>query len=69
MSTSQLISEVEAHAERCGLSPATIISRAVSNGRLYGRLKNGHGCTLDTAERIRAYMAENPPAKTERASA
>lgn len=69
MSTSQLISEVEAHAQRCGLSPATIISRAVSNGRLYGRLKNGNGCTLDTAERIRAYMAQNPPARPSESAA
>ncbi|WP_240493801.1 hypothetical protein [Paracoccus sp. SM22M-07] len=68
MSTIKLISEVEAHAKKCGLSPATIISRAVSNGRLYGRLKNGHGCHLDTAEKIRAYMATHPPKKKEGAA-
>jgi len=64
MSTQELIDEVESHARQCGLSPSTIVSRAVSNGRLYGRLKNGHGCTLETAARIRAYIAKNPPTKT-----
>ena len=61
MSTDDLIQEVEAYANERGLAPATIISRAVNNGRLYGRLKAGFGCNMKTAERIRAFMAENPP--------
>lgn len=61
MSIENLISEVEAYAKARSLSPATVISRAVDNGRLYGRLKSGFGCHVDTADRIRRYMASNPP--------
>lgn len=57
MSTDDLIREVEAYARERGLAPATIVSRAVDNGRLYGRLKSGFGCNVKTAERIRAFIA------------
>lgn len=61
MSTDDLIREVQQYAAARNIAPATVISRAANNGRLYGRLTKGFGCTLKTAERIRAYMASNPP--------
>lgn len=61
MSTADLINEIEVYAKASDLAPATVVSRAVSNGRLYGRLKKGYGCHLDTACRIREYMSKHPP--------
>ena len=57
MSIDDLIQEVEAYAKERGLAPATIVSRAANNGRLYGRLKAGFGCNMKTADRIRAFIA------------
>lgn len=62
MSTDELIREIESYAAERDLSPATVVSRAVSNGRLFGRLKAGYGCTLKTAERIRDYIRSNSTA-------
>lgn len=64
MSTDDLIQEVEAFARERNLAPATIVSRAVDNGRLYGRLKSGFGCHMKTAERIRAFIASERAAQT-----
>jgi len=57
MSTSDLISEIERHAQERGIAPATVTSRAVGNSRLYHRLKSGGDCTMTIAERLRAFMA------------
>lgn len=63
MSTTELIQEIEAFAAESHLAPATVVSRAVDNGRLYGRLKSGFGCTLRTAERIRDFIASERAAR------
>jgi len=60
MMTAQLILEIETFASSKGVAPATVTSRAVGNSRLYHRLKNGKSCTLDVADRLRKYMADNP---------
>lgn len=65
MSTETLIQEIEAFAKERNLAPATVVSRAADNGRLYGRLKSGFGCTLKTAERIRTFIADQRATKTE----
>lgn len=57
----QLISEIECYAAERHVAPATVTSRAVGNSRLYRRLKDGKSCTLSVAERLRKYMADNPP--------
>jgi len=56
MTIQKLISEIEAHARKSGIAPATVTSRAVGNSRLYARLKDGKSCTIDVAERLRAFM-------------
>lgn len=61
MTTDDIIRELESYAEMVGLSPATVTSRAVSNSRLYERMKAGGSCSLKTADRVRSYMAANPP--------
>lgn len=64
MTTDEIISEIEGYAARAGLSPATVTSRAVSNSRLYERMKAGGSCSLKTAGRLRDYMAAHPPSDT-----
>jgi hypothetical protein len=56
MTQSDLITEIEEFASAHGIAPATVTSRAVNNSRLYRRLKDGSGCTMRIAERLRAYM-------------
>jgi hypothetical protein len=58
---SSFLLEVEAYAFACGLAPATVTSRAVSNSRLYSRLKDGGDASTETIERVRDFMAQNPP--------
>lgn len=57
----KFISEVEAYASEVGLSPSTIVQRAkAGGGNTWKRWQNGGACSLDTADRVRAYMAANP---------
>lgn len=65
MDIEALLSEVDQFAEAHGISPATVTSKAVGNSRLYSRMRNGGSCTIRIAERLRAYMAANPPASSE----
>lgn len=61
MTRDDLITEIEKYALSQGIAPATVTSRAVQNSRLYHRMKDGGGCNLIIAERLRAYIAANPP--------
>ena len=56
-----IVTEIEDHAAARGLAPATITSRAVRNSRLYRHLKAGGDCTTRTVQRLRDYIASNPP--------
>ena len=56
MDTSSIIKAIEEAAARHGLSPSTITRKAVENGRLYGRLKDGKGCTVRVAGKILAFI-------------
>lgn len=60
MDTLQLIKKIEQASAVLGVSPATITSRAVSNSRLYERLKNprmrGGYCSPQVAERLSAWI-------------
>lgn len=63
----QFLSEVEVYAEACGVQPTTVVQRATgASGSAWSKWKSGRGsCSLATADRIRAYIAENPPLKTQ----
>ncbi|WP_435170781.1 hypothetical protein [Falsirhodobacter sp. 1013] len=69
MTRHELISEIETYAARKGIAPATVTSRAVNNSRLYRRLKADHGCTLDVAGRIMAFIAADGAAPKEQGAA
>jgi hypothetical protein len=69
MQTLSITSEIEEHAAKLGIAPATLTSRAVQNSRLYHHRAGGGDCTTRTVERIRQWMADNPPvAKEQKAS-
>ncbi|MGR3495404.1 hypothetical protein [Citreimonas sp.] len=59
----QLISEVEAYAEAVGRPPQAVLRAAINaGGGEWGSWKDGKSSpTMARADRLRAYMAENPP--------
>lgn len=58
----ELITEIETYAGRFGVKPETVIYNAVNQpSTRWAEWKAGAGCGLKTADRIRAYMASNPP--------
>lgn len=59
MTRSDLIIAIETYAARKGIAPATVTSRAVSNSRLYRRLKSDQGCTLEVAGRVMAFITSD----------
>lgn len=60
MQTHSITSEIREHAEKLGIAPATLTSRAVQNSRLYRHLEQGGDCTTRTISRIREWIAANP---------
>lgn len=63
----QLIQEIEAYAAAVGLQPTTVIQHAgCGGGGAWPKWKSGESaCTLRTADRLRRYMADNPPPEAE----
>ena len=61
----ELVSEIESYAAARGLSPGTVVQYATDQGgRMFASWKEGRStCTLATADRVRAYMRDNPPPK------
>jgi hypothetical protein len=60
----QLILEVQTYAAACGLLPTTVVQRAIGASGVTWRkwTEQGASCSLTTADRLRAWMRENPPA-------
>lgn len=62
----QFLSEIEAYAAARGIQPTTVVQRAVgASGATWRKWKSGASCSLVTADRLRAYMAANPPPATQ----
>ena len=57
------MSEIRAYAARVGVMPTTVIQRAkAGNGSTWRRWESGDSSpTLQTVDRLRVYMAQNPP--------
>ena len=55
--------DIRAYAQSIGLSPGTIIQRSgCGNGGAWGKWERGDSSpTMVTADKLRAYMADNPP--------
>ncbi len=59
MNAQQLLQEISDYCRQTGLAESTFGRRAVNDGKLASRLRNGGRITTDTLDRIRAFMAEN----------
>jgi hypothetical protein len=61
MDRQALIAQIEAYSRASGYAPSTICQYAVRNRNVYARLTAGKSCTTLTAERLTAWMRDNPP--------
>ena len=66
MNAQQLLQEISDYCRQTGLAESTFGRRAVNDGKLASRLRNGGRITTDTLDRIRAFMAENRSDFTDR---
>ena len=58
----QILQEISEFCRQRGLAESTFGRRAVNDGKLANRLRNGGRITTDTLERIRSFMARNADA-------
>jgi hypothetical protein len=56
-----LLKEISTYCAQRKISWSTFGNYAVSDGKFVDRLSRGGQCLPTTAQRARAYMAENPP--------
>ena len=54
-----VLREIADYCRRTGVAESTFGRRAVNDGKLASRLRNGGRITTDTLDRIRAFMATN----------
>src|SRR5690348_3951217 len=62
----QILQEISEFCRQRGLAESTFGRRAVNDGKLASRLRNGGRITTETLERIRGFMsreADAPPAR------
>jgi hypothetical protein len=57
----ELLAEIEDGAKVLGIAPSTLCQRAVKNGWIIKRLEANGSVTLETANKIRAYIEANRP--------
>ena len=60
MTAQELLAEISDFCRRNGVAESTFGRRAVNDGKLANRLRNGGRVTTDTVERVRAFMKANP---------
>jgi len=58
-STRTLLREIQDYCQRNGIAESTFGRRAINDGKLCSRLRNGKGVTLATAERVRHFIRDN----------
>ena len=61
MNAQQLLQEICDYCRQTGLAELTFGRRAVNDGKLAARLRNGGRITTDTLDRIHGFMAAHPP--------
>src|SRR5215468_10320355 len=59
MNAQDLLHEISEYCRHTGLAESTFGRRAVNDGKLANRLRNGGRITTETLDRIRAFMATN----------
>src|SRR6516162_8938271 len=60
MNAQQLLQQISDYCRRTGLAESTFGRRAVNDGKLTARLRNGGRITTDTLDRIHGFMAAHP---------
>ncbi len=61
MNAQQLLQQISHYCRQSGLAESTFGRRAVNDGKLAARLRNGGRITTDTLDRIHGFMAAHPP--------
>src|SRR5262245_55791680 len=59
MNAQDLLQEISDFCRQTGLAESTFGRRAVNDGKLANRLRNGGRITTETLDRIRSFMASN----------
>jgi hypothetical protein len=60
MNAQQLLAEISDYCRQTGLAESTFGRRAVNDGKLAARLRNGGRITTDTLDRIHGFMTAHP---------
>src|SRR3954453_10834988 len=58
MNAQELLQKIADYCRHSGLAESTFGRRAVNDGKLTARLRNGGRITTDTLDRIRSFMAD-----------
>jgi hypothetical protein len=61
MNAQQLLQEISDYCRQTGLAESTFGRRAVNDGKLTSRLRNGGRITTDTLDRIQSFITTHPP--------
>ena len=61
MNAQQLLQEISDYCRQAGLAESTFGRRAVNDGKLTARLRNGGRITTDTLDRIHGFISAHPP--------
>jgi hypothetical protein len=61
MNAQELLQEIADYCRQTGFAESTFGRRAVNDGKLAARLRNGGRITTDTLDRIHNFMAAHPP--------
>jgi hypothetical protein len=61
MTNDELLSQISDYCRRAGMAESTFGRRAVNDGKLVQRLREGKRITIDTLNRIEAYIASGSP--------
>jgi hypothetical protein len=59
MNKASILNAIDTFASVKGIAPSVVCLRAVNEGKFYKRLKEGGTCTMETAEKVLKYIADN----------
>ena len=64
MKNDQLLAQISEYCRQAGMAESTFGRRAVNDGKLVHRLREGKRITVDTLERIQAFLGDGVPVVT-----
>ncbi len=66
MQRSEILDEIAGYCRVAGLAESTFGRRAVNDGKLVGRIRDGGRISAKTLDRIRTFISDNPPEENAR---